>query len=34
MNPAAVLFREEKTDEAGFRVFGSKPGAYGLACRQ
>ena len=29
MNPAAVLFREEKTDEAGFRVFGSKPGAYG-----
>ncbi len=29
LNPAAALFREERTDEAGFRVFGSKPGAYG-----
>ena len=29
LNPAAALFREDETDDAGFRVFGSKPGAYG-----
>lgn len=28
-NPAAALLREEGTEEAAFRVFGSKPGAYG-----
>ena len=28
-NPAAARLREEGTDEAAFRVFGSKPGAYG-----
>ena len=29
MNPAAARFRSEGDDTAGFRVFGSKPGAYG-----
>ena len=29
MNPAAARLAEEGTDEAAFRVFGSKPGAYG-----
>ena len=29
MNPAAARFREEGSDEAAYRVFGSKPGAYG-----
>ncbi len=28
-NPAAARLREEGTEEAAFRVFGSKPGAYG-----
>jgi len=28
-NPAAACLREEGTEEAAFRVFGSKPGAYG-----
>ena len=28
-NPAAARLRDEGTDEAAFRVFGSKPGAYG-----
>lgn len=29
MNPAAAKFRAEGSEEAAFRVFGSKPGAYG-----
>ena len=29
MNPAAAKFRVEGSEEAAFRVFGSKPGAYG-----
>ncbi len=29
MNPAAARFRTEGGEDAGFRVFGSKPGAYG-----
>ncbi|WP_069301386.1 cobaltochelatase subunit CobN [Neptunicoccus sediminis] len=28
-NPAAARLRDEATEEAAFRVFGSKPGAYG-----
>ncbi len=29
MNPAAARFTEEGSEEAAYRVFGSKPGAYG-----
>ncbi len=29
MNPAAARFRSENSEESAYRVFGSKPGAYG-----